>query len=196
MIYSPEFIYKNFCHRTDAYAYMTRHPWQVNRHKGETELRENYYDRVYEPITLDLIAQHLMGRKTIAVFPTRIEDQTVKFMCWDIDEPDPALFVRVLNYAKHVQSNFKNSRIIIEASGEVGHHHIWLLLNDIYPLSEVRNYMYDRRLEGIDSFPNQDVVINDYYFELPIKLPCGYHRGSKKFSQFVDESLNVIQLTE
>ena len=167
-----------FVHRTDAYAVMGRHPWQG---------RDNYYDRVLEPVTLDLIESHLNGGITLAVFPTDIPTQTCRFVCWDVDDPDPVHLQKALILAKRVGTP------IIEASGAEGRYHVWVLFDEPRDIKEVRAEAFgSTHRPGIDCFPHRDRVIDDHYFELPIKLPLGFHRAAGRWSEFVDEDLKPV----
>ena len=171
-----KFLYDNFCHRRDAYTVMCDHPWQD---------RGNYYKRVYKPLTIELVEKHLTGDITIGVFPTRIEDQTARFACFDVDHTEEAYLKKAIFWAKQYGNP------IIEESGAEGRYHIWLLFEP-KPLKEVRKIFEGKAGCGMDFFPNQDVVINDFYFELPIKLPLGWHRVAKCWSHFVDKDLKPM----
>lgn len=163
-------LWDKFCHRKDMYCLMEKHPIQN---------RENYYRRVFEPLTIDLVEKHLKGEITIGVFPTKLEDMTVKFICWDVD--DPSIDINIIwNYAKTI------GEPLLEASGTKDRYHIWVFFNEPIPLSEARKHYYNCHMNGIDFFPNKDKIINDYYYELPIKLPLGFHKKAKKWSQFID----------
>lgn len=185
-----EFLLNTFCHRRDAYCVMEQHKWQTK--KGR--LRGNYYDRVYEPITEDVIKKHLNGHITISVFPTDIPTQTVRFICWDIDNDDPEIFEKARSLARYAQDTIGHGKIMLEESGTIGRYHVWLLFDKPIDLKYARSFLQDRRSEGIDSFPEKDYVINDYYYELSIKLPLGFHRVAKRYSKFVDENLNPIDI--
>jgi len=185
-----KFLLDNFCHRRDAYCVMEKHKWQTRN----GQLRNNYFDRIFEPITEDLIRKHLNGDITMSIFPTDILTQTVKFICWDIDEPGIDIFKRILNIANLTRDKIGQGKIVIEASGTPGRHHVWLLFNTPIDLKDARSFIKNMYLNKIDLFPNQNIVINDYYCELPIRLPLGYHRVVKRFSYFVDESMNHIDV--
>lgn len=175
-----DFLYNNFCHRKDAYCLMTCHPWQKDEHGN---VRHNYYKRKYEPLTKDLIKQHLSGEITLGVFPTDLNSQTVKFICFDVDTPDQVYLQKAIFWASQVSNN-----VIIECSGGAEHRrHVWGLLDTPISLKEAREFLRHKDGTGMDFFPNQDVVINDFYYELPIKLPLGLHRKSLQWSYFINE---------
>jgi hypothetical protein len=172
---------KYFIHRNDVYAVMCRNEYQK---------RDNYYDRVFEPITDNVIQKHLSGEITIAIFPTNIEDQTVKWVCWDIDSGEEIDLLKV----KAVCNRF-GFNPIIEASGKEGRLHVWHFFDEPRPLVEVYKLKYECCTRGgIDFFPNQEKVIDDFYYELPIKLPLGYHRKEKKWSKFLNNNLEEISI--
>ena len=172
-----DFLYNTFCHRKDAYCLMSQHPWQ----KDETgKLRENYYERIYEPLTKELIIQHLLGEITLGVFPTDLTTQTVKFLCFDVDDPGEEYYRKAIFWAKQV-----NNKVLIEKSGAQDRYHIWVLFDEPVSLKKARSYFQDKDQTGMDFFPNQDTVVDDFYFELPIKLPLGFHRKEKQWSSFV-----------
>lgn len=172
-----DFLYNNFCHRKDIYCLMSDHPWQKNK---QGQLRKNYYDRVYSPITKELILKHLKGDITIGVFPTEINTQTVKFTCFDVDDPREEYLQKAIFWAKQINNN-----ILIEISGDRYRFHIWNLFTNPIPLSQARSYFKNKDTTGMDFFPNRDIVTNDFYYELPIKLPLGFNRKSQTWSYFV-----------
>jgi len=159
-------------HRTDAYAVMTRNDYQQ---------RDNYYDREFEVIDDALLTRHLNGEVTIAVFPTDVETQTVKWCCWDIDSKDPIDTQRV--FAVCARYGFNP---VLEKSGRPHGLHVWNFFDNPKPLGEIKRIRTSCALRGIDFFPERDVVVDDYYYELPIKLPLGFHRKEKVWSKFID----------
>jgi len=174
-----DFLYNTFCHRKDAYCLMTPHPWQRD---ASGRLRENYYERVYAPLTKELIEKHLAGKITLGVFPTELSTQTVKFLCFDVDDIREEYLVKAFFWAKQIHSN-----ILIEKSGAPDRYHVWVLFDKAISLKEARSYFIGKDQTGMDFFPNQDKVTNDFYYELPIKLPLGYHQKAKNWSCFVND---------
>jgi hypothetical protein len=167
-----------FINRDDAYTVMCDHPWQS---------RGNYYRRVFEPLTDDLVISHLEGKLTLGIFPTNIENQTCKFVCFDVDDTRPEYLTKALVMAR------RHGEPLIEASGTSGRYHVWLLLETDQSIVEIRKRFFPGApWDGIDLFPNRNKVINDFFCELPIKLPLGFHRVANKWSHFVDEQLEYI----
>ena len=175
------FLFNNFCYRKDAYCLMKEHPWQRDK---DNKKRLNYYDRVFEPLTLELIDKHLSGEITLAVFPTDIATQTVSFICWDVDIDNKIVLDKFILLASRV-----GGKLLIEKSGGINRFHIWVLFDKPITLKEARSYNEYRNEHGVDFFPNKDVVINDFYCELPIKLPLGYHKKSRKWSSFITHNI-------
>ena len=172
-----------FIHRTDAFAVMCRNDYQN---------RDNYYDRVWQPLTDDLLAAHLDGIITLAVFPTKVEDQTVKWVCWDIDSGEDMDLARVKAICQRFGYDY-----VLEASGRDKGLHVWHFFDTPQPVSEIHKLKAECYTRGaIDFFPSRPKVINDFYCELPIKLPLGYHRKEKKFSYFLNDDREEISIQQ
>jgi len=173
---------KFFIHRSDSYTVMSR-----NEYQG----RDNYYDRVFSSITDQVLEDHLSGKQTVAVFPTEIETHTVKFCCWDIDTKDDIDLFKVLAVCE------RNSlRPVLEASGREKGVHVWTFFENPIPVKEARKFSLGCALRGIDFFPERSRVLNDFYFELPIKLPLGFHRKEKTWSRFITKERKEISIKE
>lgn len=50
-----------------------------------TQMSDGTYMRIPEPLTRDVILQHIQGKKTIGIYQLKPEDDTDKWICFDID---------------------------------------------------------------------------------------------------------------
>ena len=173
---------KRFVHRDNVYAVMCWHARQK---------RDNYYDRVFGPLTDDVLTAHLQGEMTIAVFPTDIPTQTVKFCCWDVDSELEVDLLKVLAVCDRL-----NLSRVLERSGRGNRWHVWHFFDQPQPVREVRKLAASCSLDGIDFFPERDLVLDDFYYELPIKIPCGWHRKDHVWSSFVNADGHEIGIED
>lgn len=123
------------------------------------------------------------GEITLGVFFTNLLDQTVKMAIWDIDSSD-------LDTANEIAIILEEQNLpaLKEESGMKGYH-VWTFFKPVSvkkardKMKKIVPNMYKRYIQF---FPERDKVINDFYFELPIKLPLGVHNITKYRSKFIN----------
>jgi hypothetical protein len=137
------------------------------------------YHPVYEPLTPEVLQQHLNGEKTIGSYIIR-EDGLITCACIDIDGPvgkDLTPYEQLGNYVMELFPEFKR---VLEHSGRRGYH-VWLLLKSPEPPRFIRELIYTRLriggVKGIEVFPKQDSV-DETKKKLGnlVKIPCGKHK--------------------
>jgi len=181
-------IWELFVHRTDCYA---------------EQLPDGQYNSIKEPLTKDLIRQHLRGEKTIGVYQIAA-DNTVKWGMYDFDLADVTnealenlrkqvtMFVEALT-----GKTIRFEAILVEFSGCKGYH-LWVFFDPPIPALVVnrllRNVMKDLKIQGgIEVFPKQGELTGKGFGNL-VKLPLGKHRISGKFSVIYDKEWNPLSL--
>ncbi|MNO23414.1 MarR family protein [compost metagenome] len=131
----------------------------------------------------EIIAQHLEGERTIGCYYI---GSTSKFLCFDIDEPEPDIPLQLLKMLKDI--GFEQHELHLEHSGSKGWH-IWLFFDgniSISTLSAFGKYFikelgHDRHC--IELRPEQ------YKNSRGIKLPFAIHRKTMKRTSFLDHYL-------
>lgn len=164
-------LWKLFVNRTDDYA---------------EQQEDGTYRRVGRALTRDDIDEHLKGSRTIGVYSINPQDQTVKWICWDIDTLDPE---NVKGAIKGIHDRIKAHQLRLEAtlvefSGSKGYH-VWLLFEP--PISAALAYHMGRRIAeeaGVqcEVFPKQAELLSPY--GNLVKLPLAVHRKSGNRSYF------------
>lgn len=175
-------LYKRlFLHRTDVFA--------------EQQPDGAYYP-VRRPITDDDIAEHLAGFASYGTYVIRPEDQTVKYVLFDLDTHEESALERLKEccgrLALHVHPDDPDAResLLLERSGNKGWH-VWMFFDAPLPARQVRawleNAFYPAWSQGcwpLEIFPKQDTVEAGAFGNL-VKLPLGRHAVSGNFSEFV-----------
>ena len=193
-----ELLKKLFIHRSDIYA---------------KQKANGGYSAIASPITDELLTQHLQGKTTIGTYQLD-EHNTVKLSCIDIDinkkiwnskdykfEDWKDIIYKQINEIKN-----KLSKHGITGYGEISGFkgaHVWYFFNDPVPAGIVRdlNHVLFSELHPIDPeinlelFPKQSAIGEKGYGN-QVKLPLGIHNKSKKFSYFVDDITQGINLLD
>ena len=151
------------------------------------------------------ILLHLRGVETYGIYPI-MKDNTVKFVCFDVDLPknfaeveEDALVTdksSLLPQVKNIWTtaldmfsgfSFNDRGILIEDTGGRGYH-IWLFFESSIPAVNARKFAYSILTKAkvqCEVFPKQNEVADGQYGNL-IKLPLGLHRKYKQYSNFID----------
>ena len=171
-------------------------------HRSDTYLKQGAggrYVRVAEPITAETLMKHLKGEETIAVYQINPNDNSVKWMCFDLDPEkleDPKETVKKL--WRKCKEVFNEKSILIEASRYPDpSFHLWIFFTVPIPALAAR-FLAKRILNGvkeannIEVFPKQD-FIGPGEFGNAVKLPLGLHKVEEKWSHFLDpETLEPV----
>jgi len=138
------------------------------------------YVKVAQPITDDLIRDHLSGWRTIATYPAF--GSKTRAVIFDIDDPSPK---KARAIADVLDRSPLSKSYLIEFSGRKGWH-VWILFKSPIPLDVARDLGEEvAKKAGVECevFPKQRFIER---FGNPIKLPLGVHRVSGKRSYFVN----------
>jgi len=172
-------IMKLFVHRRDVYAVQVK--------SGDQYI----YVPKYEVLTENEIQRHLDGKITLGVYALN-EDNTVKWLCFDIDHAHvekPEEACRII--AEKCVAQFGEEVVRIEESGTPHNFHVWVFFEE--PIQAV----YARSLglqileglgKGIEMFPKQTTLTGKHLGNL-VKLPLGLHGKSGKWSKMNIEGI-------
>jgi len=156
-------------------------------------------------INADDVLSHIQGKEAYGIYPIK-KDNTVKFVCFDVDLPknfaeveEDALVTDksiLLQQVKNICStvinmfhacSFNSEPILIEDTGGRGYH-IWLFFESPIPAVSARMFAYSilkKAKEQCEVFPKQNEVAEGQYGNL-IKLPLGLHKKYNQYSSFID----------
>lgn len=173
-----------FAHRRDVFA---------------EQQESGIYLPVRRELTEDEVAEHLAGFASYGAYTTNPEDNTVRFIMWDLDvHDDDALSTLCSGVSKMVMGtgHLDFTCLLKESSGNKGTH-VWLFLDKPTPAAKVRRWVQRDFLPGwteaarangwpvaIEVFPKQDEVQEGSFGNL-VKLPFGQHRVSGRFSELL-----------
>lgn len=167
------------------------------------------YFPVRQPITTDDVAEHLAGLASYGSYVIRPEDQSVRYVVFDLDTHDEAAQHHLLlsvGYMLQValgdeqpegwtEGTFQCS--LLESSGNKGTH-LWVFLSAPLPAAQVRRWVtrdfmpaWEEKARPanwpIEVYPKQDGVDEGGFGNL-VKLPLGKHRVSGNFSHFIRQT--------
>ena len=184
MEFNPQDVYDLFVHRTDVYA---------------EQQPNGMYLPVRQPLTVDEVAEHLAGFATYGTYTTDPADNTVSYVCWDLDVHDEEAWDTLRSHiVKFVLSTGTTSCecLLAEFSGNKGKH-AWLFLDTPTDARKVRRWIQRDFLPGwqavarergwpveLEIFPKQDHVPEGQFGNL-VKLPFGTHQVSGKKSELI-----------
>jgi hypothetical protein len=140
--------------------------------------RNGSYWRVREPLTLDRIATHLLGRWTLGTY---LLDQysCCSFAVFDADGPDG--LERLVGLSAELAE--QGIPTLLEASRRGGH--LWVHLAGSTPARHVRAWLVPYATAyGIELYPKQDWRVPGGPGSL-IRLPLGIHQRSRNWYPFV-----------
>ncbi len=163
--------------------------------KGGWRKNSSKSDRKFVPLTTEVIRDHLLGRKTIGIYPLLI-DETCLFLAVDFDKS--SWQTDVLEFHKTCQSLSLPAYIERSRSGNGAH--VWMFFNQPVSAHQARKLgsliltktMECRPQLGLDSydrlFPNQDTLPKGGFGNL-IALPLQKMSRNLGNSVFVDAGL-------
>jgi len=161
--------------------------WELFVNRADTYLIQNpdgSYIRVDEPLTPEIIRQHLEGRHTIAIYSLNI-DSKAKWLCFDFDGDDAEEQAKKLfKYLRNKQ--YKNS-MLVEHTGNRGYH-VWIFFKPVK--AEYLVWIGKKIAEKVDLrtyelFPKHTELNENIRFGDAVKLPFGIHRKSNKRSEMM-----------
>lgn len=143
------------------------------------------YFPVREAISDDDLQEHLAGLASYGVYVIRPEDQSVKYVVFDLDTHDEESLRNLLAQADCLVGSvrFDLRCLLLERSGSKGSH-IWLFLDKPLPARQVRAWVLSSFTPRCEMFPKQGTVEPGGFGNL-VKLPLGVHAVSGGRSEFV-----------
>ena len=144
------------------------------------------YLRVGRPLTDDMLKSHLAGETTVGIYQIEPEKNTLKWLCFDIDDKEITNVERLKDSI--VKSGFCTEQsILVEDTGGRGYH-LWVFFDP--PIPALVAYYIGRKFEQeskvkCEVFPKQKVV---EAFGNLVKLPLGVHRKTGQRSRFIGVS--------
>lgn len=165
-------LMKHFVNRRDTYA--------VQKSDGS-------YIRKKEHLTRNIILQHLQGKKTIGIYQLKPKDDTVKWICFDIDPKEVA---KAIYY--FCIKNFFDRAVWLEASRYSDQsYHIWILFLNPVPAEMAKwlgiQCLSNLGISNVEVFPKQASVRGR--FGNIVKLPLGLHRKNLKWSRWLNPEI-------
>lgn len=184
MTVDPQTYLNLFGHRRDVYA---------------EQQDSGIYLPVHAELTVDEVTEHLAGFASYGVYTTTPDDNTVRFVMWDLDTHDEdalAYLTKCVNGLLLTTGALDFTCLMLESSGNKGSH-VWLFLDQPVSAAKVRRWVQrdfmpawtegareNGRPVGIEVFPKQDEVREGSFGNL-VKLPFGKHRVSGRFSALI-----------
>lgn len=177
-------LYKRlFIHRCDVFA---------------AQMGTGAYIPVREPITDDDLSEHLAGIGSYGTYVIRPEDQTVKYVVFDLDTHDTGAFTDLCKLVHEMIVALGGMTLccLAEFSGNKGTH-VWLFLSEPVSAVQVRRWVARDFTPHwtalghpmLEVFPKQDRVDEGGYGNL-VKLPLGVHAVSGKRSTILGVRLD------
>jgi len=152
------------------------------------------YLPVREPITDDDLLEHLAGYASYGTYVIRPEDQTVKYVVFDLDTHDEQAFIDLckLVHGMIVGLGGNPPCLLAESSGNKGVH-VWLFLEQPVPAFKVRRWVARDFTPHwtalghpmLEVFPKQDRVDEGGFGNL-VKAPFGVHAVSGNRSHIIE----------
>ncbi len=158
---------RRFVQRTDVYA---------------VQLDSGGYTVVRQPLTDEVIRQHLQARLTLGLYSA--VDSTTKWLCLDIDTHGEAEIRRLWQGLESLHLPY-----LTEFSGQKGYH-LWVFFSSPIPNWLARRMVRDVA-DGHEVFPKQDRIPEGGLGNL-VKAPWGVHRVTGVRCVFVDQDLQPL----
>lgn len=166
----------------------------VNREDCYAEQQGKGYLAMKEPVTLELIRQHLAGSLTLGFY--QLLKDKVKWGCYDFD--------------KDTLEDFENAKLLFTYLLKLGHNplfemsgggdyrcHIWLFSDTTAAKMQayLKSICNKTKIYPHEIFPKQTIVGEEGYGNL-VKLPLGINQKTGKKSYFLDSNFNEIKSEE
>jgi len=148
------------------------------------------YVRIDNPLTPELLKDHLEGKTTIGTYNLDRENR-VKWLCFDVDvEAVEKPKETALLIYQACREAFSSKAVFVEASRyDEPSYHVWVVFQPEIP-AYVAKFLGERILEKcnnpkIELFPKQAQLDKEGFGNL-MKIPLGLHQQSKKWSCFLN----------
>lgn len=202
-----------FIARTDVFAYQW---WNTTRKEGGYVKamhgecsndppcdKRNCEHKSYTRLEPKHVAAHLRGKETLGIYQLGTDD-TVKWICLDVDISKGATFPKGVDPREQVQVHTRalarvlsrlNFPFLVEDSGSKGYH-LWLFFTD--PIAANKAMSLGRWLEAqadppdgihVEVFPKQ---VSVRAFGSLVKLPLGVHRKTQRRCLFVGSDFTPL----
>ena len=166
-------LFPNFISRSDAYA---------------EQQQAGGYVKVDMDLTPITIMEHLRGNITVATYQINPNSDTVKWICFDLDNHD-GTNPNVRQDVERLTAVLKQYGIefLLEASGSPDSYHLWVFL---YKTRTINAYAFSRQImreAGVkcEVWPKQK-HIDPHRYGNPVKLPLGINLKNGQRSLFLD----------
>lgn len=149
------------------------------------------YAPVRQPLTEELILEHLAGNITLGSYQLLEADSKVNWIGWDVDSNDLNI---ARSYTKQLLGKIASLPHAVEFSGGKGYH-ILVFLSEPMDAQKAKNVVdYVRDSEGlpksgkshVEAFPKQGKLTKTQTMGSLMKLPLGKHPRTHEVSRFVD----------
>lgn len=155
------------------------------------------YIRQFKEVTDDVIAEHLMGIKTIGTYQIDL-DNTVTWLCIDVDahSEDEIASSKRKSCEIFCRLYERDIPFVVEASGSPHSYHFWLFLVRV---DASKAYWFGRELLDdivVEIYPKQEEITEDKQFGNLVKLPLGINNktGVRSSIIYSTENLKYIDL--
>lgn len=158
--------------------------------QARTVAGEITYAPVKQPLTEEILQQHLDGKITLGAYQLNSENN-VNFVAWDIDSKDRTV---ARKYAEQIMQQLRDLPYLVEESGGKGYHIILLLSEPMKAQRAKQIAEFVRDSAGIpktgtshvEVFPKQIELKKSVPFGSLLKIPLGLHPKTHNWSKFVD----------
>jgi len=156
--------------------------------------------RLSEPLTIEILRQHLEGERTVGVYAINPSDQSCLWVCFDFD-PEISGVTSLDELKKEAdkliavleKGGIPKTAILREFSGSKGIH-VWVFFNP--PISAIVAYYLGRNAAQqtdvkCEIFPKQKQLLSP--FGNLVKLPCGIHQATKDRCRIYNEKWEPVE---
>lgn len=171
-----ELLFNLFVNRTDISA--------IQREDGA-------YHKILQPLSVDIIERHLKGELTTGIYQIDPKDNSVKWICFDLDgrKIGGNVDTKAKEICEVASERLNLNAILLEASGSPSSYHVWIFFDPSIPAS-IANFLGKRILEiakvkDAELFPKQTKIAEDRFGNL-VKMPLGYHKRAQRWSTFLN----------
>ena len=161
---------------------------------AEQQLDKRYL-QIKQPLTLEIVQDHLAGNRTIGTYLLNRENQ-VKVGVFDLDPRigDPLGVLRRIT-ATCLEKGLQRHAILPEASRWPDpSYHLWVLCSNPTPAKVIRwlirkileaTNLDSETIRAVELFPKQSELTETQPYGNLVKLPLGFHRYAKKWSRLL-----------